>query len=363
MPRSQLQLVRLHTGPLRAWQLASLRCPRPIRSRPLAASWDSSIHHSKYSSQASTPSPCCGYGRLWERKGRLLRRSLASSQNRDVELADIASAEAATLDVHRAYGTAATLRKGRAKLMRHKALLGVLVGAVLVLAAGCTSSTQEHKASTQEKAATQEKASTHEHKAYTPHINPSEFTTKVDNEYLPLKPGTTFLYEGGAERDQMSVTHQTKKVMGVECVVVDDRAWEGGKLIEKTYDWFAQDNEGTVWYFGEDTKEYENGKVVSTKGSWEAGVDGAKPGILMQADPKVGASYRQEYYPGEAMDMARVLSLNASVTVPYGTFDHALETKEWTPLQPGFFERKYYVRGVGPLGNPGDLALSDVKHR
>ena len=113
-----------------------------------------------------------------------------------------------------------------------------------------------------------------------------------------MKPGTTFFYVGKGERDEMSVTHQTKKVMGVECVVVDDRAWEDGKLIEKTYDWFAQDNKGTVWYFGEDTKEYENGKVVSTKGSWEAGVDGAKPGIIMPADPKVGQSYHQEYYPG-----------------------------------------------------------------
>jgi len=178
-----------------------------------------------------------------------------------------------------------------------------------------------------------------------------------------MKPGTTFIYEGKGERDQMSVTHDTKKVIGVECVVVDDRAWEDGKLIEKTYDWFAQDDKGTVWYFGEDTKEYENGKVVSTKGSWEAGVDGAKAGIIMPADPKVGQSYHQEYYPGEAMDMAKVISLNTSVTVPYGSFDHALDTKEWTPLQPVFFEKKYYVRGVGPLGNPRDLGLVDVKHR
>src|SRR5215217_1970345 len=118
-----------------------------------------------------------------------------------------------------------------------------------------------------------------------------------------MKPGTTFLYEGGTEHDEMRVTHQTRKVMGVECMVVDDRAWEDGKLIEKTYDWFAQDKEGSVWYFGENTKEYEEGKVVSTKGSWEAGVDGAKPGIIMQADPKVGQAYRQEYYKGEAEDM------------------------------------------------------------
>jgi hypothetical protein len=102
--------------------------------------------------------------------------------------------------------------------------------------------------------------------------------------------------------------------------------------------------------------------VVSTKGSWEAGVDGAKPGIIMPAHPKVGQSYHQEYYPGQAMDMARVLSSNASITVPYGSYDEVLETKEWTPLEPGFYEKKYYVRGVGPLGNRAELMLVDVKH-
>jgi hypothetical protein len=229
--------------------------------------------------------------------------------------------------------------------MRRITLLSAIIGSVLVIVAGCTSSS--HKAQ----------------KAYAPHINPADFTTTIDNKRFPLKPGTTFVYEGKGEHDEMTVTHQTKNVMGVQCVVVDDKAWEGGRLIERTYDWFAQDKKGTVWYFGEDTKEYENGKVVSTKGSWEAGVDGAKPGIIMQATSKVGESYRQEYYPSEAMDMARVISLNASVTVPYGSFDHVLQTKEWTPLQPGFSEKKYYVRGVGPLGNPGDVALSDVKHR
>jgi hypothetical protein len=226
-------------------------------------------------------------------------------------------------------------------------LLSTIVGSmsVVLVVAGCTSSPSQ------------------EEKPYAPHIDPADFTTTIDNEYFPLKPGTTFVYEGGAQQySEMTVTSDTKKIMGVECVVVDHREWEGGKLIERTYDWFAQDKKGSVWYFGEDTKEYENGKVVSTKGSWEAGVDGAKPGIIMQADPKVGESYRQEYYPGEAMDMAKVLSLNASVTVPYGSFDSALETREWTPLQPGFSEKKYYVRGVGPLGNPGDLALSNVKH-
>ena len=228
--------------------------------------------------------------------------------------------------------------------MRRITLLSAIIGSVLVLMVGCTSSSSQG------------------HKAYAPHIKPADFTTTIDNEYFPLKPGTTFVYEGGAERGEMTVTYDTKKVMGVECVVVDDRGYEAGKLIEKTYDWFAQDKQGTVWYFGEDTKEYENGEVVSTKGSWEAGVDGAKPGIIMPSDPKVGHSYHQEYYPGEAMDMARVLSSNASVTLPYGSFDHVLETREWTPLQPGFSEKKYYVRGVGPLGNPRDLGLVDVKH-
>src|SRR5215203_4430719 len=227
-------------------------------------------------------------------------------------------------------------------LMRAIGVLSAIVGSLLVLMAGCTSSISQ------------------EHKAYTPHIDPAEFTTTIDNEYLPLKPGTTFVYEGGAERDQMSVTHNTKMVMGVECVVVDDRAWEDGQLIEKTYDWFAQDKEGTVWYFGEDTKEYEEGKVVSTKGSWEAGVDGAKPGIIMQADPKVGQAYRQEYYKGEAEDMARLLSLNESVKVQYGSFDHVLETKEWTPLEPSYAEHKYYAPGVGQVDGGGS-ELVDVK--
>ena len=132
-------------------------------------------------------------------------------------------------------------------------LLSAIVGSVLVLLAGCTG------------------ASSQEQKTYAPHIDPNDFTTTIDNEYFPMKPGTTFVYQGGTQRDRMTVTHSTKKVMGVECVVVDDRAWEDGKLIEKTYDWFAQDKKGNVWYFGEDTKEYENGKVVSTEGSWEAG--------------------------------------------------------------------------------------------
>jgi hypothetical protein len=233
--------------------------------------------------------------------------------------------------------------------MRRIMVLSVIIGSMFALVAGCSCPTMGSGGSS---------AKTGE--AYSPDIHPANFVDKIDNKYFPLDPGTTFLYEGNAERDEMAVTSDTKKVMGVECVVVDDRGWEDGELIEKTYDWFAQDKEGNIWYFGEDTKEYNNGKVTSTKGSWEAGVDGAKPGIIMQAHPKVGESYRQEYYKGEAEDMAKVQSSNESVRVPYGSFDHVLVTKEWTPLEPGYDEHKYYAGGVGQVLG-GGLELVDVK--
>ena len=246
--------------------------------------------------------------------------------------------------------------------MRRKALLlGALAGAVLVLAAGlggialgmrggATGTTQQ---------------------AYAPHINPSHFTTKIDNKYFPLKPGTTFVYQGNsggnAERDVMTVTHSTKQIMGVKCVVVDDRVWAHGKLTEKTFDYYAQDKKGTVWYFGENSKEYKNGNV-STGGSWEAGKNGAKPGIIMQAHPKVGQTYRQEYQKGSAEDMGKVLDLNGSVTVPYGSFHHVLVTKEWSPLEPGAVAHKYYAAGVGNVkevavkGPSETIKLVNLKH-
>lgn len=186
---------------------------------------------------------------------------------------------------------------------------------------------------------------------YNPIINPADFVAEIDNPYLPLKPGTTFIYQGetedGTDRNEMVVTHDTKNILGVTCIVVWDRVWLEGELIEATYDWYAQDKDGNVWYFGEDSNDYENGKVVSTKGSWEAGVDGAKPGIVMKGNPQIGDSYRQEYYKGEAEDMGDVISLNESVTVPYGSFDNCLKTKDWTPLEPDFVEHKYYAPGVG----------------
>ena len=140
---------------------------------------------------------------------------------------------------------------------------------------------------------------------------------------------------------------ETREVMGVEVRVVHDVVTEDGELVEDTYDWYAQDADGNVWYFGEDTKEFENGKVSTTAGSWEAGVDGAQPGVLVPAEPEVGQTYRQEYYAGEAEDAAAVLSLDEKVEVPFGSYDGVLMTKDFTPLEPDILEHKFYARGVG----------------
>jgi hypothetical protein len=247
--------------------------------------------------------------------------------------------------------------------MRHKAVWGVIVAAVLLVLVVGIGGTALRITGTAAGSTTQQ--------AYAPHINPSEFATTIDNKYFPLKPGTTFVYKGNSggdpERDVMSVTHSTKRIMGVKCVVVKDRVFAQGKLGEKTFDWYAQDKKGNVWYFGEDSKEYKNGKV-STAGSWEAGKAGAKPGIIMQAHPKVGQTYRQEYQKGVAEDMAKVLDLNGSVTVPYRSFDHVLVTKEWSPLEPGVVAHKYYAAGVGNVkevsvkGPSERIELVNLKH-
>jgi hypothetical protein len=185
-----------------------------------------------------------------------------------------------------------------------------------------------------------------------PDIDPDDFVRVIDNRYFPLRPGTTFIYEGESDgtptRNETTVTGDTRVILGVTCTVVHDQAFEEGVLVEDTFDWYAQDEDGNVWYFGEDTKELdEEGNVISTEGSWEAGVDGARPGILMEAHPKVGDRYHQEFYRGVAEDQAKVLELDESICVEYGCFDHVLVTREWTRLDPGVVENKYYARGVG----------------
>ena len=186
--------------------------------------------------------------------------------------------------------------------------------------------------------------------AYHPTIDVANFQAAIDNPYLPLVPGTTFkLIEKQGKRTSenvITVTHDTKVIMGVTCVVVRDQVMENGKVTEDTYDWYAQDKQGNVWYFGEDTKEFHAKGKVDTEGSWEAGVGRNQPGIIMPGNPKPGAPYWQEYGPGHAEDMGQVVAVDDSVTVPYGSFGRCVRTKEWSLLEPGT-EKKWYAPGIG----------------
>src|SRR3989344_1394918 len=189
--------------------------------------------------------------------------------------------------------------------------------------------------------------------AYNPQINPGDFTAKINNKYLTFTPGTKFVYEGqveeGTERTEVYVTNNIKKVMGVDVVEVRDKVFLNDELIEDTKDWYAQDKFGNVWYFGEDSKDIVNGKVASTKGSWVAGYYGAKPGIVMKANPQIGDKYRQEYYPGEAEDMGEIVALGVKIKVKYGSFSDCLQTRDWNPLEPGDDEYKYYCPEAGNM--------------
>jgi hypothetical protein len=185
---------------------------------------------------------------------------------------------------------------------------------------------------------------------YQPAIDPADFSTTIDNPFFPLVPGTTFIYEGAGEHIEVTVTSDTRQIMGVTAVVVRDTATVKGKVIEDTFDWFAQDRAGNVWYFGEDTKAFEDDPAGDPAGSWEAGVDGAQPGVVMLADPRGGDVYRQEFYAGEAEDLALVRQLDGSIKVRAGSFDRVLITEEWTPLEPKNIEHKFYARGIGLVG-------------
>jgi hypothetical protein len=205
-----------------------------------------------------------------------------------------------------------------------------------------------------------------EGQAYEPAFDPANFTDPQANPYFPLEPGVRAVYEGGDERVEVTVTDETREIAGVTATVVIDQVFANGELIEDTVDWYAADNAGNVWYLGEETAEYENGQVVTTAGSWEAGVDGAQPGIIMLADPRVGDAYRQEFYAGEAEDVAKVYALGESVNVPAGSYQDVLVTEDWTPLDPGLRERKWYAPGIGVVfeeliaGGSGTLSLVEV---
>ncbi len=202
------------------------------------------------------------------------------------------------------------------------------------------------------------------HGPYAPAIEPANFTSRVDNPYFPLPVGRTWRMEGVAEdghtpqTDTMTVTPRTKTIMGVETVVVHDRITSRGRPVENTFDWYAQDRAGNVWYFGERSLNYEHGRFVLDPGSWTGGVGGALPGIVMPADPRPGESYRQEYYPRHAMDQARVLGIGGPpLRTPYRTFRTTLSTEETTVLEPDVRERKWYARGIGEV-HEADVAGS-----
>jgi hypothetical protein len=190
--------------------------------------------------------------------------------------------------------------------------------------------------------------------AYHPHINPAHFSPNVTNPYFPLPPGTTFVYTGTKDGqkalDLFVPTARTRVIDGVTTRVVEDRGYLNSRLEERTSDYYAQDRCGNVWYFGEDTAELDrHGNVISTEGSFHAGVDGAEPGVFMQAHPQLGRKFRQEWYQGHAEDQFSVIDKSTPVKVPYGSFDHALRTRETTALEPGVVDNKYYVQGIGEV--------------
>ena len=186
-------------------------------------------------------------------------------------------------------------------------------------------------------------------KDWDPTIDPTQFSTVVTNPWFPLSIGRTWQYStpDGSETLTVEVSGQTKTVMGVQTLVVTETHRENGAIVEISQNYYAQDRAGNVWYFGEFSQIYQNGVAVSTEGSWEAGVDGAKPGIIMEADPQHGDTYFQEFAPGVAQDMATVVTTSETATVPFGTFTNVLRTKEWSPIENSSLEHKYYVQGVG----------------
>jgi len=216
--------------------------------------------------------------------------------------------------------------------MRMRASLIAVVGAVAVAAAAMSWTVSRNDSAN---AAT---------------INPGDFVRHVTNPYFPLTPGTLLVYrgikDGKRQTDRVFVTHRTKIILGVRTTVVRDVARHGRRVLESTKDWFAQDKKGNVWYMGEDTRAFENGHV-DTEGSWQAGVKGARPGIVMEADPHASDGYRQEFWRGHAEDQAWVLARGGHVRVPYGRLGHKLVTLEWTPLEPKVVDKKIYARGFG----------------
>jgi hypothetical protein len=230
-------------------------------------------------------------------------------------------------------------------------IISTAVIAILLVAGGCSTGPRPVPSAGSSPTPSALPAALATGEPYAPTIDPSQFVGAVDNRYFPLAAGTRWVMEGDGESagevTTTKVTTETKTILGVVCTVVRDEVAADGELMELTFDWYAQDAAGNVWYFGEETAEYEGGEVTSTAGSWEAGVDGAQPGIIMPADPTMGLTYRQEFYAGEAEDLAKVVELGASADTPAGSFRDVLVTEDWTPLEADLLERKFYAPDVG----------------
>ena len=252
---------------------------------------------------------------------------------------------------------------------RHLASLAALAGALVVTSTACGSGSGSSAASPTTTTTVAPVIDPGDGGHYSPTILPADFVDAVDNPYFPLALGSRWVYEGEAdtpgktEHTVVVVLPDRKEIMGVSTTTVRDTVRVDGEVIEDTLDWYAQDTDGNVWYFGEAVKNYENGKVVDTDGSFEAGVDGALPGIVMKAHPAVGDAYRQEFHAGAAEDLGRVERVDAAKAVPAGRYTKVVVTTDWNPLEPDVVEQKAYAPGVGVIfeehvkGGTGTISL------
>ncbi len=222
--------------------------------------------------------------------------------------------------------------------MKRIILFVFVLGSVWVFAAACSTSP----------------ATVHAVQPYTVDLAPADFVAGINNPYLPFIPGSKWVYaatlpDGTVERNEITVLQETRVVNGVSAVVVNDLVYVDGQIVEETYDWYAQDQKGSVWYLGEEVDNYENGVLVDHAGSWEWGKDGALPGVIMWADPSahMNEEYYQEFYAGEAEDKGQVLSTNEKVTIPFGSFENVVKTYDFSTIDPELQERKFYAKGVG----------------
>jgi hypothetical protein len=238
----------------------------------------------------------------------------------------------------------------KARAIKRAGAVAAGIAVLLPALAGCGGSSGDSKS----QAATESGTSTFPQSSEPANLNPADFTTQIDNPYWPMPVGARWEIsvsnpQGEQQKEVITVTNNTKQIAdGVQARVVHDVVSEHGKPIEITDDWYAQDSEGNIWYFGEDTAEFHNGKK-DTSGSFEAGVNGADAGVAMPANPEVGLTYREEYYKDHAEDRSKVLSTDEQAEVPFGHLTDVLMTKDYTPIEPDVDELKFYAKGVGPV--------------